>query len=92
MVSVPRADFSRLARHLMVHRQSKAELLAVSSPKSQCQRLMTPSEVADLLRVSTAWVRDHATRKQPHLPAVKVGKLLRFRMQDVEEFIEQWCQ
>jgi excisionase family DNA binding protein len=54
--------------------------------------LMTPPEVAALLRVSPAWVRDHASRKHPRLPAVKLGKLLRFRPQDVERFIEQWCR
>jgi predicted DNA-binding transcriptional regulator AlpA len=42
--------------------------------------------------VSAGWVRDHATRKQPRLRAVKLGKLLRFRQQDIEEFIQTWCQ
>jgi excisionase family DNA binding protein len=54
--------------------------------------LLTPSQVARRLQVSSAWVRDHATRKQPRLRSVKVGKLLRFRPQDVDEFIRQWCQ
>jgi hypothetical protein len=39
------------------------------------QALMTVGDVANLLHVSGAWVRDHATRKQPRLPVVKVGKL-----------------
>lgn len=51
------------------------------------QKLLTPQEVADRLSVSIAWVRDHATRKQPRLPAVKLGKLLRFRIEDVEAFV-----
>ena len=51
-------------------------------------RLLTPIEVAKWLGVSPGWVRDHATRKRPHLRAVKLGKLLRFRQKDVEEFIE----
>ena len=55
-------------------------------------RLLDPSEVARWLGVSAGWVRDHATRKQPRLKAIKVGKLLRFRPQDVEEFITTWCQ
>ncbi len=54
--------------------------------------LLTPSQVARRLQVSSAWVRDHATRKQPRLKAVKVGKLLRFRPEDIEEFIRTWCQ
>ena len=55
-------------------------------------RLLDPGEVARWLGVSAGWVRDHATRKQPRLKAIKVGKLLRFRPQDVEEFITTWCQ
>ena len=51
------------------------------------RRLLTPTEVAELLHVSPAWVRDHATRRQPHLAAVRLGKLLRFRPEDVEDFI-----
>ncbi|HYI97113.1 MAG TPA: helix-turn-helix domain-containing protein [Bryobacteraceae bacterium] len=62
--------------------------IAVARPSD----LLTPSQVARRLQVSSAWVRDHATRKQPRLKAVKVGKLLRFRPQDIEEFIRTWCQ
>jgi len=49
--------------------------------------LLAPGEVAKWLGVSSAWVRDHATRKSPRIPAVKVGKLLRFRPVDIREFI-----
>lgn len=49
--------------------------------------LLAPSDVAKCLGVSSAWVRDHATRKTPRIPAVKVGKLLRFRPVDIREFI-----
>jgi excisionase family DNA binding protein len=55
-------------------------------------RLLGPAEVARWLGVSAGWVRDHATRKQPRIKAVKVGKLLRFRPKDVEDFISTWCQ
>lgn len=54
--------------------------------------LLTTTEVAQWLSVSPGWVRDHATRKQPRLQAVKLGKLLRFRAEDVKEFIQKWCQ
>jgi len=54
--------------------------------------LLTATEVAKWLSVSPGWVRDHATRKQPQLQAVKLGKLLRFRAEDVKEFIQKWCQ
>ena len=54
--------------------------------------LHTVTEVADMLQVSEAWVRDHSTRKQPRLKCVKVGKLLRYKLEDIEEFISTWCQ
>ena len=63
-----------------------------SVEKTSEEGLLTPREVATHLRVSPAWVRDHATRKQPRLRSVKLGKLLRFRRLDLEEFIQQWCQ
>jgi excisionase family DNA binding protein len=49
--------------------------------------LLTPNQVATRLQVSTAWVRDHATRKLPKIPSIKVGKLLRFHEADVNQFI-----
>ncbi len=64
------------------------EPLAVKYPAS----LMDLAEVAKWLGVSTAWVREHATRKEPRLRAVKVGKLLRFRPEDIEEFLQRWTQ
>jgi excisionase family DNA binding protein len=51
--------------------------------------LMTVDDVATMLQVSAAWVRDHATRKQPRLPVVKVGKLLRFRPNEIEAWIQE---
>jgi hypothetical protein len=50
-------------------------------------RLLGPAEVAKLLGVSVAWVRDHSTRKSPRIPTVKAGKLLRYRPRDVRDFI-----
>jgi len=49
--------------------------------------LMTVAEVARMLKVSEGWVRDHATRRQPLLPVVRLGRLLRFRRCDIEEFL-----
>jgi hypothetical protein len=51
-------------------------------------RLLGPTEVAEWIGVSVAWVRDHATRKSPRIPAVKAGKLLRFRPIDIRSFIQ----
>jgi hypothetical protein len=66
--------------------------LADNVPTPQSGRLLGPADVARWLGVSPGWVRDHATRKQPRIKTVKVGKLLRFRPEDVEEFIRRWRQ
>jgi excisionase family DNA binding protein len=52
-------------------------------------RLLGVKEVAEILGVSEGWVRDHATRKRPRLPVVKVGKYLRFRENDIERWIKE---
>ena len=51
------------------------------------ESLLNARQVADRLGVSERWVRDHATRRQPRLRAVKLGSLLRFRSSDVDEFL-----
>lgn len=50
--------------------------------------LLTPKQVATWLGVSDRWVRDHATRRLPRIPSVRLGSLLRFRREDVDEFIK----
>jgi excisionase family DNA binding protein len=52
-------------------------------------RLLTPRQVADRLGVSERWVRDHATRRSPRIPVVKLGSLLRFRATDIDKFLSQ---
>jgi predicted DNA-binding transcriptional regulator AlpA len=52
--------------------------------------LLTLDQVAAQLGMSKAWVRDHATRRTPRIPVVRFGDrraVLRFRPQDVEQFI-----
>ena len=61
----------------------------MNESRSAPERLLTPREVADILAVSTAWVLDHSSRRRPHLPSVKLGKAVRFRRTDVEEFIRE---
>ena len=51
--------------------------------------LLTPSQVADRLQVSTAWVRDHSTRKYPRLPVVRIGGLLRYDPADIDKWIAE---
>jgi predicted DNA-binding transcriptional regulator AlpA len=59
-------------------------------PQTGLRALLTLDQVAEMLGVSKAWVRDHATRRQPRLSVVRMGgkrAVLRFRPQDVEAFI-----
>jgi hypothetical protein len=57
--------------------------------------LLSVSDVAKWLGVSTGWVRDHAAgRRTPRLPAVKLGVedgkgLWKFIAEDVENFIRE---
>jgi predicted DNA-binding transcriptional regulator AlpA len=53
------------------------------------ERLLGVKDVAEILCVSEGWVRDHATRKRPRLPVVKIGKYLRFRGTDIERWIQE---
>jgi len=53
------------------------------------ERLLTPREVAARLGVSQRWVRDHATRRIPRIPAVRLGPLLRFRWSDIADFLSR---
>lgn len=73
--------------------------LPLESTEQEIQRtavvtILTAREVAELLRVSESWVRDHATRRQPRLPIVKLGKHkgapLCFDLDKIKEFVEKW--
>jgi len=66
--------------------------MRISAETASVQRLLGPTDVARWLGVSPGWVRDHATRKEPRLKSVKVGKLLRFRPEDVEDFLRTWSE
>lgn len=62
-----------------------------SSPRNSrrtMEKLLTAEDVARILHVSTAWVYDHADRKRPQVPSVRLGKAVRFRPEDVQTFIE----
>jgi hypothetical protein len=61
--------------------------MRISAERTTVQRLLGPSDIARWLGVSPGWARDHATRKEPRLRAVKIGKLLPFRPEDVEVFL-----
>lgn len=44
------------------------------SSTTQPASLLSLDDVAELLQVSQAWVRDHATRRSPRIPVVRLGE------------------
>jgi predicted DNA-binding transcriptional regulator AlpA len=57
--------------------------------------LLSQEDVAQMLGVSKAWVHDHATRRSPRIPVVRLGgrrAVLRFRPVDIEQFINAHLQ
>jgi len=51
--------------------------------------LLTVKEVAGLLRVPASWIYDHVRPGCPDpLPAIRLGKYLRFRIGDVAAYID----
>jgi excisionase family DNA binding protein len=52
-------------------------------------QLLTARQVAERFNVSVAWVLDHAEgRHKPVLPSLKLGRSVRFRAEDLEQFLE----
>ena len=52
--------------------------------------LLTAADVARWLQVSRAWVSQHACgKRRPVIPSVKIGKMRRFRQEDVEQWLEE---
>ena len=53
------------------------------------ERLLTPDEAAEILRVKLSWLYQHTRRRsQDRNPFVKIGRYLRFREQDLRTYIE----
>jgi excisionase family DNA binding protein len=58
------------------------------TPTAQPENLLTVDQVADLLSMSQAWVRQHSSGfRKPAIPSVKLGKSVRFRRDRVLEFV-----
>lgn len=50
-------------------------------------KYLTVNDVADLLQVSTSWIRQLVFRDK--IPYIKVGKIVRFRRCDLEKWIRE---
>ncbi len=54
--------------------------------------LLTPDQVADYLGVSVETLNVWRCTKRYNLPYIKAGRLVRYRLQDVEAFIASRMQ
>ncbi|WP_129782909.1 helix-turn-helix domain-containing protein [Promicromonospora panici] len=53
------------------------------------QVLLTPQEVADLLRIPVRSLYVQRSAGRPTPPGVKIGRHLRYRLADVEAWVEE---
>lgn len=73
-----------------------AQLVTPTSPDKQTTTvLLDEHDVAQMLNVNVAWVRNHSTRVLPLLPSVKLGVAKgakrRYRREDIQQFIaDHW--
>jgi excisionase family DNA binding protein len=64
-------------------------IMMAIKPESKPAPLLTAREVARQLSVSVAWVLEHARgRHHPILPSISLGRAVRFRQSDIDQFIE----
>ncbi len=62
----------------------------MKNDKPTPERLFTPEEAAELLRVKLSWLYQHTRRRsRDRIPFVKVGHYLRFREQDLLAYISK---
>lgn len=68
----------------------RRQISELNKPNGLRSQLLTVRQVSEWLNVSPSWVRDHATnRRRPALPCLKLGKSLRFREDQLAEWIRQ---
>ncbi|MCB9772241.1 MAG: helix-turn-helix domain-containing protein [Candidatus Omnitrophica bacterium] len=51
-------------------------------------RLVTVSEIAEILRVPKSWIYARTSMGPDAIPHVKIGKYVRFRVEEVLRFFE----
>ena len=52
-------------------------------------RLLDARQVAARLGVSERFIRDHTTRRFPRIAGVRLGKLMRYRIADIDTFVAE---
>jgi predicted DNA-binding transcriptional regulator AlpA len=71
------------------HLKDKGENRPLDFINRNDERLLNARQVAQKLGVSERFIRDHTTRRSPRIPGVKMGKLLRYRAGDVDDFMSK---
>jgi excisionase family DNA binding protein len=51
------------------------------------QRLLTPSQAAELLAVRTSWI--YGAVRTHHLPCIRIGRHIRFTQDMLERWLEE---
>ncbi len=77
-----------MAAPILQNRYPLEETTSTSSDADD-EPLLNARQVAVRLGVSARWVRDHTTRRSPRIRGVKLGRLMRYRKQDVETFMRE---
>lgn len=54
----------------------------------QTKNLVTPKELAEILKVPVSWVYQRRCRENQGFPHLKVGKYLRFNVEEVMNFLK----
>ena len=52
-------------------------------------KLVGPTEAARILGMSVPWVYAHAEGREPRLPVIRLGRKLKFDLDDLEEFLRE---
>jgi excisionase family DNA binding protein len=58
------------------------------APISKRERLLTAKEVADWLGVSEKWIYDHIERREPKIPAKRLGGAVRFKASEIDLWLD----
>jgi hypothetical protein len=76
----------------VLRREAAALDVFQPSPLSPVSDLMTVAQAAEYLNVSQFWLYDHAgksARRDPKVPCVKLGSVIRFRRSSLDRMIAQ---
>lgn len=83
-VKMAQSRVSRMLRHLAFHGHNLSNMDA-----HDADELITPREVARRLSVAEETLASWRSRKKPHLPFLKLGRLVRYRRSDLVAFVQR---